>query len=176
MNATMSKKYIRTRPDCVLAIDPGYDRCGVAIIERSNKKDVLLYSNCIMTPRTSSFPERLYIIGKETSRLIKKYHPHACALERLYFNTNQKTVMHVAEVRGMLMYIFAINRLPVFEYTPPQVKVAVAGWGRADKKQLIRILPRLINIEKTIKHDDEYDAIALGITCLASQHEALRTI
>lgn len=169
MGVIMYKKYTRTRPERVLAIDPGYDRCGVAIVEYSNKKSILLYSNCITTPRAPSFPERLCIIGKETSRLIKKYLPDACALERLYFNTNQKTAMHVAEVRGMLMYIFATSRLPVFEYTPPQIKVAVAGWGRADKKQMIHILPRLIHIEKTIEHDDEYDAIALGITCLASK-------
>lgn len=174
MNMMTSKKFIRMRSDRVIAIDPGYDRCGVAVVERARDGDALLYSACITTDKKFPFEKRLAHIGMEVARLIKKYEPRALALERLYFNTNQKTAMHVAEVRGALMYLAETHQLPLFEYTPPQVKVAVAGWGRADKKQLILILPRLIRIKKTIAHDDEYDAIALGITHLASVNSSTR--
>ncbi len=152
----------------VLAIDPGYDRCGVAILERTRAGDILLYSDCITTSARSPFATRLGGIGKRVGVLIKKFKPSSLAIENLYFNTNQKTAMRVAEVRGALIYIATISKLPVYEYTPPQVKSAVAGWGRADKKQMMAMLPKLIRIDKKIQHDDEYDAIALGITHLAS--------
>src|SRR3989344_2754479 len=156
----------------VLAIDPGYDRCGVAILERQKPGDVLVYSNCITTSARSPFVARLGEVGKGIESLIKKFKPSSLAIESLYFNTNQKTAMHVAETRGAIMYIATTSGLSVYEYTPPQVKSAVAGWGRADKKQMMAILPKLIRIDKKIQHDDEYDAIALGITHLASvRHE-----
>lgn len=166
----MSKKPTTTPPDThrVIAIDPGYDRCGVAILERVAGKDVLFYSACIMTDKKQPFAQRLAVVGIEIARLISKHKPRALSMEHLYFTNNQKTAMHVAEVRGALIYIAATAGLPVFEYTPPQVKVAVTGSGRADKRQMMSIIPRLIKIEKTIQHDDEYDAIALGITHLAT--------
>lgn len=172
MNMMTSKKFIRMRPnsDRVIAIDPGYDRCGIAIVERVRGKDTLLYSTCITTDKKLPFEKRLAHVGAVVAQLIKKYRPRDLALERLYFNTNQKTAMHVAEVRGALMYIAETYKLPLFEYTPPQIKLAVAGWGRADKKQMILVLPRLIHIKKIIARDDEYDAIALGITHLSSHH------
>ncbi|MBI4068181.1 crossover junction endodeoxyribonuclease RuvC [Candidatus Kaiserbacteria bacterium] len=152
----------------VLAIDPGYDRCGVAILERQKTGDVLLYSSCITTSARAPFAERLGVVGAAVESLIKKFKPSSIAIENLYFNTNQKTAMHVAEVRGAIIYIATAAGIPVYEYTPPQVKSAVAGWGRADKKQMMAMLPKLIHIDKKIQHDDEYDAIALGITHLAS--------
>ena len=152
----------------VLAIDPGYDRCGIAILERQKAGGILLHSDCITTSASSPFPERLGVVGAGIEALIKKFKPSSLAIENLYFNTNQKTAMHVAEVRGAIIYIAASAKIPVYEYTPPQVKAAVAGWGRADKKQMMAILPKLIHINKKIQYDDEYDAIALGITNLAS--------
>jgi crossover junction endodeoxyribonuclease RuvC len=154
----------------VLAIDPGYDRCGVAVVERQKAGDILLYSACIITKPKTPFPDRLAVVGREVAKLIHVHKPSSFALEKLYFNTNQKTAMGVAEVRGALIYIARSANIPIFEYTPPQVKVAVSGSGRADKKQLAGIIPKLIRIEKNIQHDDEYDAIALGITHLASTH------
>ncbi len=161
---------------CVLAIDPGYDRCGVAIVAREHGKDLLLYSACIMTDKKQSFEKRISHVGKAVERLIATYKPSSLSIERLYFNTNQKTAMRVAEVRGALIYIAAVRGIVIAEYTPPQVKVAIAGWGRADKKQMIHIIPKLIHIKKSIMHDDEYDAIALGITHLASAKTALHNI
>lgn len=158
--------FFYTRFMRVLAIDPGYDRCGVAVVERA-RGDSLLYSDCITTKATMPFIERLAVVGKEIERLIEMYSANELAIENLYFQNNQKTAMRVAEVRGALMYIAAAAGLSVHEYTPPQVKTAVAGWGRADKKQLMSIVPKLLKIEKKIVSDDEFDAIALAITHLA---------
>ena len=174
----MSKKPTTTPPSAgrVIAIDPGYDRCGVAIIERTGGKDTLLYSECITTDKKQLFPERLATVGSEIVRLIARHQPTALSIEHLYFTNNQKTAMHVAEVRGALIFIAASLKIPVYEYTPSQVKVAVAGSGRADKKQMMLIIPKLIRVTKTIKHDDEYDAIALGITHLATHRTPQKPI
>lgn len=151
----------------VLAIDPGYGRCGVAIVEKFNGKEILVYSACIETPAGREFSERLAAVADECARLLERYEPDALALERLYITKNQKTAMHVAEVRGALIAVAARAGVPVFEYTPSEVKAAAAGSGRADKKAIIKMLHALVKIRKEIKHDDEYDAIAIGVTHLA---------
>ena len=151
----------------VLAIDPGYGRCGVAVVEKTTGKESLLYSACIETSASAEFGERLAFVADECLRLLEAHKPDAVALERLYFSSNQKTAMRVAEVRGALLNMAAQNGLPVREYTPGQIKSAAAGWGGADKKQVARMIHALIKIDKDIKHDDEYDAIAIGITHLA---------
>ncbi len=152
----------------VLAIDPGYGRCGVAVLEKINGgKEVLLFSECIETSAKLTFPERLGEIITECAQILKQYSPDAMALEKLFFATNQKTAMHVAEVRGALIGLATQNGLVVSEYTPMQVKSATAGYGGADKKQIAKMIHILIKIDRPIKHDDEYDAIAVGITHLA---------
>lgn len=151
----------------VLAIDPGFGRCGVAVVEKEAGKEKLLYSDCIETSTTLPFPERLAAVVKECARLMKLHTPDTVALERLYMSKNQKTAMQVAEVRGALIGKAAELGLALKEYTPGEVKSAAAGWGGADKKQVIKMLHALLKIEKTIRHDDEYDAIAIGITHLA---------
>ncbi|MEX0917408.1 MAG: crossover junction endodeoxyribonuclease RuvC [Candidatus Paceibacterota bacterium] len=152
----------------VLGIDPGYDRCGVAIIEK-DKEEVLLHSECIETEKSNSLSSRLHHVGKRVEELIKKYRPDACALEKLYFGNNQKTATSVSEVRGMLLFLAESHNLSVFEYTPQQIKVAVTGYGRSDKESVIDMVPRLIRIKKEIKYDDEFDAIAIALTSLASE-------
>ena len=157
----------------VLAIDPGYGRCGMAVLERvSGGKEVLLHSDCIETSSKTDFPKRLATISAECARVMKKYKPDAVALEKLYFSTNQKTAMNVAEVRGALISAAASSGIPVFEYTPAQVKSAAAGSGSADKRQIATMLHALLKIDKKIKRDDEYDAIAVGVTHLA-RHRTL---
>ena|ERR1700722_727520 len=152
----------------VLAIDPGYGRCGVAVLEKTPTGEVLMYSDCIETSASDEFSERLAAVTSECMRLAAQFEPDAIAIEKLYFSTNQKTAMHVAEVRGALISGAAERDIPVFEYGPGQVKSATTGSGRADKIQIARMLHVLIKIEKNIRHDDEYDAIAIGITHLAS--------
>lgn len=152
----------------ILAIDPGYGRCGVAILERTpGEKESLVYSACIETAAKTDFAERLRIIADECTRLLDKFTPGAVAMEKLYFSTNQKTAMRVAEVRGALLAAAASKGIPVFEYTPGEIKSAVAGSGSADKKQVAAMLHALIRIDKKIRYDDEYDAIAVGVAHLA---------
>ncbi|KKW19313.1 MAG: Crossover junction endodeoxyribonuclease RuvC [Parcubacteria group bacterium GW2011_GWA2_51_10] len=151
----------------ILAIDPGYGRCGMAILEREDRKDILVYSGCLETDAKVDFPLRLAAVAAECSRLIEKYAPAALAIEKLYFSANKKTAMRVSEVRGALIGSAAERGIPVFEYTPGEIKSATAGSGSADKTQIAKMLHALVKIEKKIKYDDEYDAIAVGVTHLA---------
>lgn len=151
----------------VLAIDPGYGRCGLAVIERQGTRDILLHSDCIETPAHTDFSERLQTVVRACQQLVADYSPECVAMEKLFFNANQKTAMRVAEVRGALLSVAGAAGLPVHEYTPGQVKSATAGFGAADKKQVARMIHLLVRIEKTIAFDDEYDAIAVGVTHLA---------
>jgi len=154
----------------ILGIDPGFERVGIAVLEKTNKqKDVVVYSNCFKTSNKIPFHERLKNIGLEIEEVIKKYKPEALAIEKLYFTTNQKTVMGVSEARGVIVYIASKNNLSVYEYTPPQIKVAVTGYGKASKEMIMSMVPKLIDIKTDIKSDDELDAIAIGLTCLACE-------
>lgn len=160
----------------IVSIDPGYERVGIAVLEKvsvGSGGEKLIYSDCFKTSSKLLFIERLNLIGKEIERVIKKYNPSIFAIEKLFFNTNQKTAMMVSEARGALIYIALKNKLKVFEYTPLQIKVAVCGDGRADKIQVISMVKNLIEIKKEISPpaggDDEYDAIAVGLTCFASE-------
>ena len=153
----------------ILAIDPGFERIGIAILEKSEKvKETLLYSECFKTSAKLSHPERLQLIGEKISEIIKKYKPTVLSIEKLFFNTNTTTALGVAEARGVIIYEASLAKLKVFEYTPLSVKVAVTGYGRSEKKQMMSMIPKLIHIEKKISSDDEFDAIALGLTFCAS--------
>lgn len=151
----------------VLAIDPGYGRCGVAVLEKNGASGSLLYSDCIETSSDDGFPERLAAVGAEVARLLDLHAPDSMAIEKLYFTNNQKTAMRVAEVRGALLQIAGTRDVPVFEYGPGEIKSAAAGSGRADKRQVAKMLHALLKIEKKIARDDEYDAIAIGVAHLA---------
>ncbi len=151
----------------VLAIDPGYGRCGVAVVEKRGGAEMLLYSGCIETSSKDAFAERLAAVTAECMRLVEKFEPDSIAIEKLYFSNNQKTAMRVAEVRGALIAAAAGRDIPLFEYGPGEVKSATAGSGRADKRAVAQMLRLLVKIDKHIAHDDEYDAIAIGIAHLA---------
>lgn len=162
----------------IISIDPGYERVGIAVVEKNNSqnpktsgsnKEKLIYSDCFKTSAKLLLTERLFLIGQEIDKIIKKYEPDAMAIETLFFTSNQKTVMGVSEARGVIMYQALLNKIPVFEYTPLQIKIAITGYGRGDKKQIIAMLNHLIKMEKEIKYDDEYDAIAVGLTHLACE-------
>jgi crossover junction endodeoxyribonuclease RuvC len=158
----------------ILSIDPGFERVGIAIIEKTNlNKDRLVYSNCFKTPSKTPLNERIKNIGVELEKIINKYKPEALAIEKLYFTTNQKTVMGVSEARGVIIYIASKNNLDIYEYTPPQIKVAVTGYGKASKEMIMSMVPKLIDIDSGIKSDDEVDAIAIGLTCLACENSFL---
>jgi crossover junction endodeoxyribonuclease RuvC len=151
----------------VLAIDPGYGRCGVAVLEKAGGKEKYLYSDCIETSSKAHFEERLDAVVREIEQLIVKHRPDAVALEKLFFGQNRTTALHVAEVRGAIIRSATASNIPITEYGPSEIKSATTGYGKADKKQITQMLRLLLNIEKPIRHDDEYDAIAVGVTHLA---------
>lgn len=152
----------------VLAFDPGYERLGVAVLEKQGGKEILLHSDCVRTSAKLAFPERLSAVGKAAEALISKWQPDAVALEEVFFEKNAKTAMQVAEVRGMLTYIAAKKGLPLHQYKPAEVKIATTGHGGSDKRAVGMMVRRLLSVPPGKKLDDELDAIAVGITCLAS--------
>lgn len=170
------REFLLTAESCklkamrVLAVDPGYGRCGVAVVEKANGKETLVYSACIETSAKSEFSERLVTVADECERLMKEHRPDAVALEKLFITKNQKTAMRVAEVRGALIGAAAKAGVPIYEYTPGEVKSAATGFGKADKQAVVKMLHALVTIPEGIRHDDEYDAIAIGITHLARVH------
>jgi crossover junction endodeoxyribonuclease RuvC len=154
----------------ILAFDPGYERLGVAVIEREKQggKEKLLYSACVRTSAALTFPERLGELAAATDAVIAEWNPTAVALEKVYFENNAKTAMHVAQVVGMLTQAATAAGLAVHSYTPLQVKVAVTGYGKSDKRAVGAMVERILALPSSKKLDDEMDAIAVGITCLAS--------
>ena len=152
----------------IIGIDPGYDRLGIAVVEKLPKqKEILLYSSCLQTSYKDDFYKRLKIIGKEVVKVIEKYSPNILAIESLFITKNQKTAMKVSEVKGIIIYEGIKNNMEICEYTPLQIKMAVTGHGKSDKTQIIKMIPLLIKLEKRAWKDDEYDAIAVALTCLA---------
>ncbi len=152
----------------ILAIDPGYERLGIAILEKQNNKDVLLYSECFQTDKKESHSKRLFLIFSKLTELIKKYSPNTCAIETLFFSNNVKTALKVAELRGVILTLCEIHKIKIYEFSPQAIKLGVTGYGKSDKTAVVKMIPLLIKIDKKIKHDDEFDAIAVGITCINS--------
>ncbi len=147
----------------ILGIDPGYDRVGIAVIEGKT----LLHSECFSTSPKDEFHVRLKEVGQKINSIIKEYQPNVMALESLFITKNQKTAMKVAEARGVISYEACLKDIPIHEYTPPQIKVAVTGHGGSDKTAIIKMIPLLIKMKAKKALDDEYDAIAVALTCQA---------
>jgi len=157
----------------ILGIDPGYDRCGIAIIEKSLKgKEVVIFSTCVTTSPKDPIYERFKKIGSEISRVIKTYKPDALAIETLFITKNQKTAMRVSEARGIIIYEALQNNVSVFEYGPMEIKTAITSDGNSDKSQIMKMIPLLVDMSKVSKNalDDEYDAIAVALTHSARTH------
>lgn len=151
-----------------LSIDPGYDRIGVAVLEKEkNKKEVLLFSTCITTDKNKTIHERIFTACEDIEQIILQYKPHRFAIEQLFHTNNTKTVMGVSEARGACMYLAHKHKLAVSEYTPSQIKNATTGYGKATKPQVYDMVRKLITLPNNVKQDDEIDAIAVGITDLA---------
>lgn len=150
----------------ILAIDPGYDRLGIAVIEGNSSRPTLIWSDCVL-PEKGSAEKRLACVACAITDAIKEYKPDALGIETLFFSINKKTALGVAEARGAILAAAGIAFLPVIECTPQQVKLAVTGHGGADKKAVAMMVPRLLTLPPKKRLDDEIDAIAVGITALA---------
>lgn len=151
----------------VIAVDPGYDRFGIAVFSRKvGQKEKLLYSNCVETDKKLEFVDRLFTVVSEFKKTIEIYSPKYFAVETLFFSSNQKTAMRVAEVRGAVLFAAKSHNLQTLEINPMQIKLAVTGDGKSDKSQVIKMIGLITGMNKKAK-DDEYDAIATGIAFLA---------
>ena len=129
----------------------------------------MLFSECIKTNSKDQIRDRLWLIYSETKKIISEYGPDVVAMESLFFGKNQKTALGVAEARGAILIAITEKNLPLYEYKPAEIKSAVTGFGNSDKKSVIKLIPLLIKIDKKIKEDDEYDAVAVALTCIARE-------
>lgn len=145
----------------ILAIDPGYDRCGVAIIAMGTAP-TLLYSTCIETNKKDTQEKRLFQIYQSVREIIDTYHPTHLTLETLFFSVNKKTAIKVAESRGVIVLLAGVYSLPLIELSPQAVKQSMTGVGNASKEQVERMVALTLSIDISEKIDDEIDAIALG--------------
>lgn len=153
----------------ILGIDPGFERLGIAVLEK-NKGEIrekIIFSECFKTSPKIEFSERLVKVGKEIQKVIKKYKPEILAIETLFFTANQKTAMKVSEARGVVVYECANANMKVFEASPLEIKMSVTGHGKADKKQVIKMVKMILGMKEGKDSDDELDAIAVALTASA---------
>lgn len=153
----------------ILGIDPGTATTGWAVVEEKNKNPRLVACGCVNTSKFKSDAERLVEIGRDIGLLIKKYKPTEAAIEDLFFFKNLKTAITVAQARGVILYEIKKNSIPLFAYTPLQVKQALTGYGRAEKKQIQLMVKNILKLKSTPKPDDAADAVAVAICHLNSR-------
>ena len=160
----------------ILGIDPGYAIVGWGVIEYAGNHFRTLEYGAITTPADMEFTGRLEVIYKDMCTLLEAAKPDAMAIEKLYFNTNTPTAIMVAEARGCILLAARQMGIPVYEYTPLQVKQAVTGYGRAEKKQIQEMTKMLLHLEKTPKPDDTADALAIAVCHAHSAGSLLQRI
>lgn len=151
----------------VVSVDPGYERLGVAVVKKENGKEKLIFSDCLISSKKDTDASRIYSIGTSFKKLLKKYKPDAVALEKIFFTTNQTTGILVANMSGVIKYLSRELDIPVFEYTPTAVKMAMASHGRASKEDVHQMVERLLVLPPKKRLDDEVDAVAVGLTHLS---------
>lgn len=147
----------------ILGIDPGFAITGYSIIDYQGNKFKLIDSGAITTKAGVSFPLRLTKIYDDLNKIIDTYKPDAISVEELFFNNNAKTAINVAQARGVVLIVGCKKNIPTYEYTPLQIKQAVAGYGRADKIQVQKMVKTILNVEKLPKLDDTTDSMAAAI-------------
>lgn len=149
----------------ILGIDPGIAIVGWGVVssDASGMRQKPVDFGAITTNSSMRTEDRILAVYTELSAIIKKYKPECAAIEELFFNTNQKTGIIVAEARGAIILALRQNNVPIFEYTPLQIKNSVAGYGRADKHQMIDTVTRLLGLREKPKPDDTADALAAAM-------------
>lgn len=147
----------------ILGIDPGVGTIGFGVIEAERGKNRLIQYGVITTPTGIPLSDRLLQIYQDIKKLLELFHPDEVAIEELFFSKNITTGISVAHGRGVLLLAVAERQIPVFEYTPMQVKQSVAGYGKAEKKQVMLMTQRLLNMKQLPRPDDAADALALAI-------------
>lgn len=147
----------------ILGIDPGYAIVGFGVVEYDGYKFTPVHFGAITTEAGTDFSLRLKTIYDDMNTVLNTFKPDSMAIEKLFFNTNQKTGIDVAQARGVIV-LSAVNMgIPIFEYTPLQVKQSVVGYGRAEKKQVMEMTRRILGLADVPKPDDTADALAIAI-------------
>ncbi len=152
----------------VLGIDPGYAICGYGVVQASPAGGCAVGFGAVTTQAHTCFEDRLLEIYEDITALLKEYKPDVMAIETLFFNSNQKTAVAVAEARGVVLLAARMNGVPICEYSPLQVKMAVTGYGKAPKKQVQEMMCRLLKLSEIPKPDDAADALAIALCHLNS--------
>ena len=147
----------------VLGIDPGYAIVGYGVVEYNNNHFRAIEYGAVTTEAHTPFNERIEKIYDGVIALVAKYWPAALAVEKLFFNTNQKTAIDVDQARGAIVLAAQKAGVKIFEYAPLQVKQSVVGYGRAEKKQVQEMTRLMLNLDKIPKPDDAADALAMAI-------------
>jgi len=152
----------------ILGLDPGIADTGFGILRLDGGKISILHFGTIKTKKNTSFSRRLIQLSDEVTKIINQYRPVRAALERLFFYNNSKTALVVGEARGVLTLTVARAGLPIFEYTPLQVKQALTGSGKADKEQVQKMLKLVFKMKEAPRSDDAADALAIAYCCAVS--------
>ena len=147
----------------VMGIDPGYAIVGYGLVNYDRNRFTPVRFGAVTTKAGVEFSARLNTIYEDISAIMREFKPEALSIEKLFFNTNTTTAIDVAQARGVILLAARKNNIPVFEYTPLQVKQAVTGYGKAEKPQVMELTRRLLGLEKTPKPDDTADALAMAI-------------
>ena len=147
----------------ILGIDPGMAIVGYSVIEYDGKDSVLLHSGSIQTQKGTRESARLLEIFEDMNIIVDKYKPDTAAIEKLFFFINQTTVMPVAHARGVILTVLEKFNIPIYEYTPMEVKQVLTGYGRADKKEVEQMVKLSLGVENLPKLDDTVDSIAIAI-------------
>jgi crossover junction endodeoxyribonuclease RuvC len=151
----------------ILGIDPGYDRLGIAVLVKKGTGGAVLHSECFTTKASLPLPNRLALVQQKVREILEMHTPDVLAIETLYFSSNKKTAISVAEARGVILAETAAHKVSIEEYAPGTIKVAVAGDGRATKEGVMRMIPLLTKLPHHTTSDDELDAIAVALTACA---------
>ncbi len=147
----------------ILGIDPGLGIVGYSIVEFDGETPVLLHSGSIQTQKGTRESSRLLEIFEDMNTIVEKYRPDCAAIEKLFFFRNRTTVMPVAHARGVILTVLEKFKIPIFEYTPMEVKQVLTGYGRADKKEVEQMVKLSLGVDNLPKLDDTVDSIAIAI-------------
>src|SRR3989339_101813 len=153
----------------VLGIDPGTGRMGWGVLVKEGGKESLIDCGCFETPARSELPSRLNSIFEFLSHLISQHQPDEFAVESLFFANNAKTAFDVGAARGVILLAAQRQNMPIFQYTPLQIKSALTGYGAADKKQIQYMVTKILHLEQPPRPDDAADAVAIALTHLFHQ-------
>ncbi len=154
----------------VLGIDPGTALCGYGLVRADGDEMSLVAYGAVSTPSKMPLAERLLQIHRELRELIAEHHPESAAVEKLFFSKNTRTALAVGHARGVVLLSAAEAGLPVYEYTPNEVKQAIVGYGGADKNQMQQMVRMLLHLDFVPEPDDAADAVAIAICHIQSSH------